>query len=92
MEVDITVKQKGLIDVSEIEALHILCKVLNMEFVIDEDRDFYVNESGEVWETVNGRDKHIDDRGELFIALRNVAVNMVPNVLFRSAPYIYRRD
>lgn len=92
MEIEATAKQKVKIDVSEIEALRILCKVLDMDFVLDEDRDFYVNESGEVWETVNGRDKRFDDRGDLFIALRNVAVNIVPNVAFRSAPYIYNME
>ena len=92
MEIEAIVKEKVKIDVSEIEALHILCKVLHMDFVIDEDRDFYLNEAGEVCETVNGRNKHIDDRGDLFIALRNVAVNIVPNVAFRNAPYIYNME
>lgn len=92
MQFEVTEKRKVNIDISEIEALRILCKVLDMDFLLDEDRDFYVNESSEVWETVSGRDKHIDDRGDLFIALRNVAVNIVPNVAFRNAPYIYSRE
>lgn len=49
------------------------------------------SESGErlVYKIVNGRDKVIDDRGDLFIALCNVAVNMFPNVSFRNADFIY---
>lgn len=30
-----------------------------------------------------------DDRGDLFIALRNAAVNFIPNLYFRNADYIY---
>lgn len=93
MRLEVNTFQKAEIDISKIEALRILCKTLEMEFVLDEDRKFYVNEVGEVWESISGRsDRHIDDRGDLFIALRNVAVNIVSNVYFRSAPYIYRRD
>lgn len=93
MRLEVNTIQEAEIDISEIEALHILCKTLNMEFVLDEDREFYVNEHGEVWESVSGQcDRRFDDRGDLFIALRNVAVNIIPNLYFRSAPYIYQRD
>lgn len=71
--------------------LNALCKNLQMEFALDEDRDFIVSTGSDgikrVVERSTGR--IYDDRGDLFIALRNVVVQMVPNVYFRSAEYIY---
>lgn len=64
-----------------------------MEFILEEDFDYFVieYEDGEkaVCKTENGRDKCVDDRGDLFIALCNVAVNMFPNLDFRSVDFIY---
>ena len=60
---------------------------------LDEDTDFFIkeNEDGEnaVYVMKDGKEECVDDRGDLFVALRNVAVCMFPNVLFRSASYIY---
>ena len=71
--------------------LYALCKHLQMEFVLDEDRDFIVvTGSDGIKRVIEKSTGHIyDDRGDLFIALRNVVVQMVPNVYFRSADYIY---
>lgn len=70
-----------------------LCKALNMEFVLDESIDYSVqkdlNGDNCVYHNQNGREQCDDCRGDLFVALRNVAVNIFPNVLFRSAKYIY---
>lgn len=78
------------------EAFRILCKTLGMEFVLNEDMDFFVRENcyGDncVYYIKDGHDEEYDDRGNLFVALRNVAVNMFPNVLFRSADYIYKEN
>ena len=67
-----------------------------MDFVLDEDTDFSVEmdyETGEsvVYATKDGNKELYDDRGNLFIALRNVAVNMFPNTAFRGADYIYNQ-
>lgn len=83
------------LDIDEIGALKLLCKTLCMDFVLDEDTDYFVgkDESGENGIYIkDGHDTKFDDRGDLFVALRNVAVNIVPNVLFRSADYIYKSD
>ena len=71
--------------------LHALCKHLQMEAVLDEDRKFSVVTGPDgIKRVIDDSDGHIyDDRGDLFIALRNVVVQMVPNVYFRSADYIY---
>ena len=73
------------------QALCILCKTLHMEFVYEEeDTNFYIKENPETGENAVWLDDRIyDDRGDLFIALRNVAVNFIPNLYFRNADYIY---
>lgn len=94
MQVDVNVKSVCSIDIQPEEAFRILCKTLDMSFVFDEDIDFFVrkNSDGEngVYVLKNGHDELYDDRGDLFVALRNVAVNLFPNVLFRSVDYIYQ--
>lgn len=94
MKVDVKTNAICQIDIDEIEAFKILCKTLHMDFVLDEDTDYFVRE-GECGENgvyvTDGHDIKIDDRGNLFVALRNVAVNIVPNVGFRSADYIYNK-
>lgn len=64
-----------------------------MGFVYDEDIEYFVKKNSKdengVYIIKNGHDKLYDDRGDLFIALRNVAVNMFPNMSFRNADYIY---
>ncbi len=83
---------KCKVDIEPEEAFKILCATLLMPCVCDESHDYYVSSDGVVWRTVNGRDESVDDRGELFIAFRNVAVNLFPNVIFRNDPYIYNRE
>ena len=95
MEVNINTKAVCTIDIDSSEAFGILCKTLHMDFVLDEDIDFFVRKNDEeencVYVIRNGHDKLYDERGDLFVALRNVAVNMFPNLWFRSADYIYNR-
>ena len=96
MIVDVETKALCQIDIDSYEAFRLLCKTLCMEYILDEDRNFYINKNeyneNEVWEMINGQnDEYIDDRADLFIALRNVAVNMFPNVYFRSEDYIYNK-
>ena len=94
MIVDVEAKAVCQIDIDAGEAFRVLCKTLHMDFVLDEDTDFSVEmdyETGEsvVYATKDGNKELYDDRGNLFIALRNVAVNMFPNTAFRGADYIY---
>ena len=95
MEVNINTKAVCTIDIDSSEAFRILCKTLHMDFVLDEETDFFVRKNDEeencVYVIRNGHDELYDERGDLFVALRNVAVNMFPNLWFRSADYIYNR-
>ena len=95
MEVNINTKAVCTIDIDSSEAFRILCKTLHMDFVLDEETDFFVRKNDEeencVYVIRNGHDELYDERGDLFVALRNVAVNMFPNLWFRSDDYIYNR-
>ena len=77
------------------ECFRNLCKSLYMDFVLDEDNEYMVqNENGQNYVYKLNKEEEIfyiyDDRGDLFVALRNVAVNMFPNVGFRGDNYIYK--
>ena len=89
----IDVKTTKQIDIDQYEAFRILCKTLDMEFVLDEDIDFFVrkDDCGDncVYYIRDGHDEIYDWRGDLFVALRNVAINLFPNLEFRGAKYIY---
>ena len=91
----IDVPTKLQLDIEPEKAFKILCQTLDMNCVLREDIDFFVREScygdNRVYFIRNGHDEEYDHRGDLFIALRNVAVNIFPNVAFRSAEYIYKR-
>jgi hypothetical protein len=93
MIVDVRVESIANIDIESDEAFRILCKTLDMEYVLNEDIDFFIKKDSYgdncVYYISDGHDEMYDDRGDLFVALRNVAVNMFPNVYFRSADYIY---
>lgn len=94
MIVDARVESVVNIDIECDEAFVMLCKTLQMEFVFNEDIDFFVRKDSYgdncVYYIRDGHDELYDDRGDLFVALRNVAVNIFPNVSFRSADYIYK--
>lgn len=88
----IDVKTTRQIDIDEYEAFRILCKTLHMEFVLNTDINFRVEKD------VDGENRvyvlynePYDDRGDLFVALRNVAVNLFPNLEFRGEKYIYNK-
>lgn len=93
MLADVNAKVVCQIDIDSREAFRILCETLHMKSVLDEDTKFIVkkNEDGEnhLYAIKNDVEQHYDDRGDLFVALRNVAVNMFPNTSFRSDDYIY---
>ena len=95
MIVEIEAKSSYQLDIEPEEAFKMLCKTLGMDFVLNEDIEFFVNEDdyGDrcVYRIRNGHDEKYDSRGDLFVALRNVAVNMFPNLFFRSADYIYNK-
>lgn len=76
-------------DLEPEQVLEMLCKSLHMDFAFTDDDSFYIKEdpmTGElaVWHG----DRVYDDRADLFIAIRNAMVCMIPNLSFRSDDYI----
>lgn len=94
MMINIETKSILQIDIDSYEAFKILCKTLYMEAVLNEDIDFFIREdcygNNCVYYIKDGHDEIYDDRGDLFASLRNVAVNMFPNLSFRNASYIHK--
>lgn len=104
--VEVTARTRMTIDITSDEALRILCKTLGMEFLLDDEYDYYLkildhnledydpycDQPCVCYKDEDGKDKVVDERGNLFAALCTLIVNMYPNVSFRSAPYIYRYD
>ena len=92
MIVDANIKSIVNLDIEYDEAFKVLCKTLHMEYVLDEE-DFFIKKDKYgmncVYRNYNDN-KEYDDRGDLFIALRNLAVQLFPNLSFRGAAYIYR--
>ena len=93
MVVDAKVSAVLNIDIECDEAFRILCKTLDMEFVLDEDTEFFIQKDSDgnncVYQMYMGCGVKVDDRGDLFVALRNVAAQIFHNVYFRNAEYIY---
>lgn len=93
MDIETKVSAICKIELDDIEAFRLLCRTLYMDYLLDENRCYkvYDGEYGGkfVYEYRDGQDVKIDDRGELFVALRNVAVQIFPNVRYRNEEYIY---
>lgn len=87
----VNVKSISQMNIEPEEAFRILCATLRMDVVLLEDADVYVRKDEYGDNCVYSRFGKYDDRGDLFVALRNVAVNMFPNVAFRNADYIYNK-
>lgn len=69
-------------DIDWQRAFDLLLDTLHMRW-INKDADFEIK-NGKVY--ANG--KVVDDRADLFAALRNVQNAQIPNLEFRSDPYI----
>lgn len=85
----VNVNSVSQINIQPEDVFRILCQALQMDIILLEDADVYVKKDEFGDNCVYSAYGKYDDRGDLFIALRNVAVNMSPNVYFRSADYIY---
>ena len=87
MIIDVEKKTIRQIDVDEYEAFKILCSKLDMDCVLDEDTDFIVTKDGFDSNTVcdlhDGVYNIYDDRGDLFIALRSVAIELFPDLALK---------
>lgn len=77
------------IEATPSEAFQLLLQSLDMEWCMEDRKYFTVPDSEwdnelRVKEVVNGHDEAVDDRGELFHALRKLATLIYPNLSFRN--------
>lgn len=95
MKVKTTVNMVQEIEIDESQALEILCETLEIkQLVYDADTDYVIEDiDGQKCVCIENGNKPIvvDERAGLFVALRNVMVNMFPNLEFRGDDYIDRR-
>ena len=93
MIVSTKVKANIDIDIDTTEAFELLLKTLHMEWIMNDINSISIQKDSDdvnkIFRVYDGR--LIDERGDLFVALRNVAVNLFPNLEFRNEPYIYNR-
>lgn len=72
------------------QALEMLCKTLYMDFAFTDDDSFYIKENPRTGELAVWCDDRVyDDRAELFVAIRNLMVCIIPNLSFRNDDYIF---
>ena len=79
------------LNIDEWQLFEMLCKELDMDFVLDTERKFYIK-NGQVYSMENGAEKVYDDRANLFVALRNLLVHMSVNSECRSEKHIFNYE
>lgn len=84
-------KQMITIDVDKWKLFEMLCRELDMDFVLDTERKFYIH-NGQVYAMENGAEHVYDDRANLFVSLRNTLVQMCPNCECRSEKHIFNYE
>lgn len=81
------------IEVNTSDAFRILCQTLDMEWMLDDDLDFYAALDKETEEcfVMKGGEVY-DDRGELYLALCNLAREIFPNCELRNPTVVKREE
>lgn len=81
-------------EINEEKAFWMLCDALGITDLIKSEDELYIYMGKVCRINRYGIHEEIDDRADLFAALRNVAAAIWPNTEFRSDPYItnYWRD
>ena len=73
------------------DLIKMLCEELDMDFVLDTERTFYIR-NGMVCSSENGGEHIYDERVNLFVALRNLIVYTCPNCECRSEKHIFNYE
>ena len=80
--------------ISSEDCFELLCKNLYMDFVLDEDNEYIIKEKNGkncVYKYDEDEENYIffDERGDLFEALRNVAINIKNNDKYKEEYNLY---
>lgn len=84
MKVKVKASSDFEVDIDYNQAFHALCQTLGMAWVLEERKHFVVEEDDDgekmVYVIENNEKRIYDDRGELFLAIRNLAEAIFPNI------------
>lgn len=72
----------------EVQAFRTLCEALEIDTVVLSEEQLYIHKGKVCRKDRDGDLEVVDDRADLFAALRNVAVAYWAGCEFRSDPYI----
>lgn len=72
----------------DIKAFHLLCEVLDIKELILSEEELVIHDGAVCRRKEDGEYEVVDERADLFAALRNVACATWPNLDYRSDDYI----
>ena len=76
------------LEFDEASAFNILCEVLSIQDIVSSEEELVIHDGAVCRRKENGGYEVVDERADLFAALRNVACATWPNLEFRSDDYI----
>lgn len=76
------------LEFDEASAFNILCEVLGIQDVVSSDENLVIHDGSVCCRKEDGEYEVVDDRADLFAALRNVACAICPNLEYRNDEYI----
>lgn len=79
-------------ELDEFQAFSMLCEILDISNVVYSEEQLYIHDGDVCKKDKDGNYEFVDERADLFAALRNVVNVICPNVEFRSDDYITHYD
>lgn len=76
------------LEFDEGSAFNILCEVLGMQDIVSSDEELFIHDGAVCRRKEDGEYEVVDERADLFAALRNVACATWPNLEYRGDDYI----
>ena len=75
-------------ELDDIKAFHMLCEVLGIKELVLSEEELFIHDGAVCRRKEDGEYEVVDDRADLFAALRNVACATWPNLEYRGDDYI----
>ena len=76
------------LEFDEGSAFNILCEVLGMQDIVSSEEELFIHNGAVCRKNEKGEYEEVDERADLFAALRNVACATWPNLEYRGDNYI----
>ena len=75
-------------ELDDIKAFHMLCEVLDIKDLVLSEEELFIHNGAVCRKNEKGEYEVVDERADLFAALRNVACATWPNLEYRGDDYI----